>query len=236
MGTINHGFTNPEYREDRWHNPLDDNRAEYDRKIEIRDTEGKLGNYTPREGAIFRATDNGRKWIGDGTQWLRIVEDFSDTDLNPNTITPGNSDTVDAIVGTSGEYEYLASVSFGTVQSTESSTTYTGILNAADRIAVPSSLEAPTNATNLHVSFSTIISHDTAGETAYARVVDITNGNDVTGTEVTAGSNRTPIYSTPVAYDPGNVWEAQIQMKSSTSGSPAVMYCTPDIHILGKIQ
>jgi hypothetical protein len=236
MATINHGFTNPEYREERWHKPLDSNRAEYDRKIEIRDAQTNLGNYTPRDGSIFRATDTGRKWIGDGTQWVRIVEDFSDTDLNPNTITPGDSNTVDAIVGTSGEYEYLTSVSFGTAQVTESSTTYIGVLNAADRISVPSSLQAPTNATNLYVSFSAIISHDTAGETAYARVVDITNGSDLTGTEITAGSNRTPSYSTPVAYDPGSTWEAQIQMKSSTSGSPSVMYCTPALHVLGKIQ
>jgi hypothetical protein len=237
MATINHGFTNPPYRDEQWHKPLDNNRAEYDRKIEIRDVASNLGNYTPRDGALFHATDNGRKWVGDGTQWLRLVEDFSDTDLNPATITPGDSDSVDAIVGTSGEYEYLTSMSFGPTATQETSTGYTNVLSGEDKIGVPASLNAPTNATNLYVAFSAVLNHASAGETAYARVRDVTHGNTLTGTEITAaGTTRQAVYSTPVAYDPGDDWEATIQMKSSTNGSAAELVCTPDFHLLGGIQ
>jgi len=38
-------------------------------RVEIRDVQSNLGNYTPYEDAAFRATDTGRIYLGDGSGW-----------------------------------------------------------------------------------------------------------------------------------------------------------------------
>jgi hypothetical protein len=62
-------YNTPEEGTVDWHVPLNENFELLDQHVEVRDTETNLGNYTPEAGAKFHATDTGRRYIGDGSQW-----------------------------------------------------------------------------------------------------------------------------------------------------------------------
>lgn len=47
-----------------------------DTEIEIRDTDSNKSEYEPKDGAIFRATDIGAVYIGDGTSWNLVNAKF----------------------------------------------------------------------------------------------------------------------------------------------------------------
>lgn len=68
--TNNHNYTLPEKGAIDWHVPLNENFEQIDTDVEIRDTEANTDDYTPKEGAKFLATDTGRRFFGDGTQWV----------------------------------------------------------------------------------------------------------------------------------------------------------------------
>jgi hypothetical protein len=55
-----------------WHIPLNENFDKLDKHVEIRDGEDDLGQYEPKSGAKFLATDTGAVYIGDGSQWNKI--------------------------------------------------------------------------------------------------------------------------------------------------------------------
>lgn len=52
-----------------WHSPLNENFAQLDQDVEIRDVEANRSNYEPKSGAKFFATDSGATYTGDGTGW-----------------------------------------------------------------------------------------------------------------------------------------------------------------------
>lgn len=71
--TENHNFETPNEGATDWHIPLNENFAQLDTQVEVRDDEEQLNNYTPKNGAKFFATDTGRIFIGDGSQWNDIA-------------------------------------------------------------------------------------------------------------------------------------------------------------------
>jgi len=68
--TPNHEYNVPSEGQQNWHVPLNENFQQYDTDIEIRDAAGNRGNYQPKDGAKFLATDIGVVFVGDGTQWI----------------------------------------------------------------------------------------------------------------------------------------------------------------------
>lgn len=54
-----------------WHLPLNANFEQLDTDVEIRDTEGQLDTYEPKDGAKFFAVDTGAVFVGDGESWAR---------------------------------------------------------------------------------------------------------------------------------------------------------------------
>jgi hypothetical protein len=70
--TPNHGYNVPNEGAQDWHIPLNQNFRQYDTDIEIRDAAGNRGDYRPKQGAKFLASDTGAVYIGDGSGWNRI--------------------------------------------------------------------------------------------------------------------------------------------------------------------
>jgi hypothetical protein len=68
--TTNHGYETPEKGTLDWHLPLNRNFTRLDTDIEIRDSESELGQYVPKNGAKFLATDTGARYLGNGTEWI----------------------------------------------------------------------------------------------------------------------------------------------------------------------
>ena len=74
--TPNHGYNVPNEGAQDWHVPLNDNFEQYDTDIEIRDTDGNRSNYDPKQGAKFLATDTGRVYEGDGSNWNATLAQY----------------------------------------------------------------------------------------------------------------------------------------------------------------
>lgn len=72
MPTDNHGYNTPSEGASDWHIPLNENFEGLDADVMIRDQESALGNYTPNQGQPFLATDTGRLFVGDGSQFVGI--------------------------------------------------------------------------------------------------------------------------------------------------------------------
>jgi hypothetical protein len=70
--TPNHDYNVPNEGEKDWHQPLNDNFEQYDTDIEIRDTDGNRGNYNPKAGAKFLATDTEDVYVGTGSSWEHL--------------------------------------------------------------------------------------------------------------------------------------------------------------------
>jgi len=69
--TENHGYDTPEQGTLNWNVPLNENFEKLDIDVEIRDQEGQLDTYQPKEGAKFFALDTGHVFVGDGESWTR---------------------------------------------------------------------------------------------------------------------------------------------------------------------
>lgn len=67
--TKNHNFTTPKQGAQNWHVPINENFQKLDTDVEIRDSDSNRGNYQPRDGAKFLATDTGRVYLGNGSKW-----------------------------------------------------------------------------------------------------------------------------------------------------------------------
>ena len=72
-------YTTPEKGSLEWHIPLNENFEKLGRDVERRDVKANRANYPPTSGALFRATDTGEVFYGDGSVW---------TPLNPPTDGP----------------------------------------------------------------------------------------------------------------------------------------------------
>lgn len=67
--TKNHDFTTPKQGTQDWHIPINENFQKLNTAVEIRDADSNRGNYEPRDGGKFLATDTGRVYIGNGSKW-----------------------------------------------------------------------------------------------------------------------------------------------------------------------
>lgn len=68
--TDNHNYVEPEIGSTTgWGESLNSNFRDLDTDVEIRDVDANKGDYTPKDGAKFKATDTGAVYIGDGTDW-----------------------------------------------------------------------------------------------------------------------------------------------------------------------
>lgn len=70
--TRNHGYETPQEGTTDWHIPLNRNFERLDTDIEIRDVEANRGDYEPKPGAKFFATDTGAIYVGDGDSWTEV--------------------------------------------------------------------------------------------------------------------------------------------------------------------
>jgi len=70
--TENHNYNAPSFGEENWHKLLNDNFADLDSDVEIRDLASNRSDYTPKSGAKFKATDTEEEWIGDGNSWQKL--------------------------------------------------------------------------------------------------------------------------------------------------------------------
>ncbi|MDX1747710.1 MAG: hypothetical protein R3324_17385, partial [Halobacteriales archaeon] len=70
--TENHDLNTPQKGTSDWHIPLNENFSAIDTGIEIRDASSNRGNYTPKSGAKFLATDTETEYVGDGSSWNRV--------------------------------------------------------------------------------------------------------------------------------------------------------------------
>lgn len=97
--TPNHSYNKPEKGKTDWHVDLNENFASIDADVEIRDTEANKGNYDPKEGAKYEATDSGAVYYGNGDTWVladREVGTLQATNINDTWLTPADN-TIQAI-------------------------------------------------------------------------------------------------------------------------------------------
>jgi len=104
--TENHPYHTPEKGTLDWNVPLNDNFRQLDRDVEVRDVETNLDDYTPKTGALFRATDTGAVFVGDGSNWQSLNP--------PSRNVSGDRDTVS---GDGVTTVFTLSHSLGTVPS-----------------------------------------------------------------------------------------------------------------------
>jgi hypothetical protein len=70
--TQNHEYNVPEPGDENWHEPLNENFEAFDADVEIRDTDRNRGDYDPKRGAKFYATDTGNVYVGNGSNWNKV--------------------------------------------------------------------------------------------------------------------------------------------------------------------
>jgi hypothetical protein len=71
--TDNHEYKLPQRGEEDWDVPLNENIERFDTGIEIRDEETNRGDYEPKAGAKFLATDSGVMYVGTGSRWQYVM-------------------------------------------------------------------------------------------------------------------------------------------------------------------
>jgi len=87
--TPNHGYNVPDQGDEDWHQPLNENFEAYDTDIEIRDQESNLGDYDPKAGAKFLATDTEAMYVGNGNNWNQLAT--SGTQPSFDALNPSNN-------------------------------------------------------------------------------------------------------------------------------------------------
>jgi hypothetical protein len=87
--TPNHGYNVPDQGDEDWHQPLNENFEAYDTDIEIRDQESNLGDYDPKAGAKFLATDTETMYVGNGNNWNQLAT--SGTRPTFDALNPSNN-------------------------------------------------------------------------------------------------------------------------------------------------
>lgn len=89
-----------------WHIPINENFERLEQEVEIRDADGNRGQYEPRAGRKFLATDTLDVYLGDGSQWNQ-VGNLAETDSTGSTSGRALASSLAAgnvvVVGTSFE-------------------------------------------------------------------------------------------------------------------------------------
>ena len=93
--TPNHGYNVPNKGDQDWHEPLNENFEQYDSDIEVRDEDANKGNYEPKQGAKFLATDTETVYVGDGSNWTELSSTGRDPEVDE--LTCNNTIFADAI-------------------------------------------------------------------------------------------------------------------------------------------
>jgi hypothetical protein len=88
--TPNHGYNVPNEGEQDWHEPLNANFEQYDTDIEIRDKITNRGDYEPKAGAKFFATDEGLVMLGTGEEWKPVRTTGSNPRIDSVTLESRN--------------------------------------------------------------------------------------------------------------------------------------------------
>jgi hypothetical protein len=87
--TPNHDYNVPSEGDENWHQPLNENFEAHDTDIEIRDQESNTGDYKPKAGAKFFATDTGTEFVGTGSNWRKIESSGPDPSLDSVSTSDG---------------------------------------------------------------------------------------------------------------------------------------------------
>jgi len=96
--TRNHGYNTPPEGATDWHLDLNENFDRMDTDVEIRDTEGNKGDYEPKEGAKYEATDSGAVYYGNGSSWVLADREVSSMQAESlNSIRTPQDTTIQAI-------------------------------------------------------------------------------------------------------------------------------------------
>lgn len=84
--TPNHKYNIPELGAENWDQLLNENFEQIDSEVEIRDTEANKGDYTPKAGAKYEATDSGAVYLGNGETWVLINRRVKTLEADQNKI------------------------------------------------------------------------------------------------------------------------------------------------------
>lgn len=109
--TPNHGYKRPSKGRTDWHVPLNENFEQIDADVEIRDTEANKGDYEPKTGAKYEATDSGAIYYGNGSSWVLADREAGVVRANEAVFSNSDQRTGALLVDRNGDYR---SVSFVT--------------------------------------------------------------------------------------------------------------------------
>jgi len=133
--TPNHGYNVPDPGASDWHEPLNENFEQYDTDVEIRGPDGERGDYDPKAGAKYLATDTGAVYLGDGSTWNALptagpspslAELTVEGESNGSVATVTNTSTADRTThGLRGECNSPGPASFGVVRRSRASSGFT---------------------------------------------------------------------------------------------------------------
>jgi len=88
MGRTNqHNWPTPDEGDTDYETTFQNFFSQVDSDVEIRDTDANKGNYTPEDSALFRATDTGTVYQGDGTSWNKIDLGVQSLDTEDAAVT-----------------------------------------------------------------------------------------------------------------------------------------------------
>lgn len=93
---MNHEYNTPNAGTSDWHVPLNANFEQLDTDVEIRDADANKSEYEPKDGALFRATDTGDVYLGDGSNWV---------EHNPPVESTGGTTNDGSVVATPGDVQ-----------------------------------------------------------------------------------------------------------------------------------
>lgn len=82
-----------------------------DTKVEVRDTEANLSNYTPQNGAKFYSTDTGVVYTGDGNSWSELQPDIVFSALNQNRVVDTSGGVYGELTGTNDAQVVIDAIS-----------------------------------------------------------------------------------------------------------------------------
>ncbi|WP_276271740.1 hypothetical protein [Haloarcula litorea] len=184
-------YNTPEQGTTDWHVPLNENFERMDTDIEVRDADGNLGQYEPRSGRKFLATDTLDVYLGNGDSWERVGNLDGGSGSNSITTTDGATFSGGLAAGN------LVVVAAGSEVRIDPSGTDSPLQDAIDAVAasdgsgtvyLPPGLtqergpvRVPSSAQGVHIQ-GTGISTDASGQRS--SVVEITGSNvgfDVSG-------------------------------------------------------
>lgn len=85
--TRNHDYNTPKKGQQDWNTPLNDNFAQLDTDVEIRDREANRDQYEPKKNAKFFSVDSGNVYIGDGNNWNAVSASTSSRNPSFGTLS-----------------------------------------------------------------------------------------------------------------------------------------------------